>query len=36
MEWFQMQNFWRQIEKETHGWSQWNLDQYAKEFEGAP
>lgn len=28
-------DLWRQIEKETHGWSQWGLDQYAKEFEGA-
>jgi hypothetical protein len=28
-------DLWRQIDKETHGWSQWGLDQYAKEFEGA-
>jgi hypothetical protein len=28
-------DLWRQIDKETHGWSQWDWDQYAKEFEEA-
>jgi len=30
-----LSDLWRQIEKEADGWSQWGLDQYAKEFEGA-
>jgi len=28
-------DLWRQIEKEADGWSAWDLDQYAKEFEKA-
>jgi hypothetical protein len=30
-----LQDFWRRIEDEYHDWSQWDLDQYAKEFEEA-
>jgi len=31
-----LQTLWRQIEKETQGWSNWDLDQYTKEFEKTP
>jgi len=31
-----LQDFWRRLEKKYHSWSQWGLDQYAKEFEKAP